>query len=631
MRNLARTLAALTLLGAFLGACGGNGSSKGDKTPSNGITVIDDGAPATKQETILAQTDADGFLTKDAALELFASQYGDLPGVRVPKGPNGPASDGNLAIGSVFRFWDDLTEAQRVRVRELLDEPSDFTPSGRGRSRASDASAEYQRTAEALLVALEARLGPLGVPIQLTASDRTFRVDGVPALADTQLVDGVCRIRAYVRHLPPLAPVSETLIHELFHCFQQVWNNGRLFAPAGNWVTEGTAEWVGAVVTAQLGGQADRTATQWLGVWYRTARTELFRRSYDAFGFFQTAQQEGVDVFARMRSIVTAPNAAAAYAAVGVSGERWASNWATTQFNAPTFGDRWYLRGAGIPTIPSEGLARAVYSPFGNGSVGTIQSTPYATARGSFSLQADLTRFTSSDPTAGVARLGLGEDKPLSELRDGPYCTAQDSQRCVCPAGTRQAGRVFPSIRGGDTIIALGGADQAASVEIVGTSLEDECNRDRTCPVGRWKMNTPATGLPFSLSSGGVGKVLIIEPDGRLTQSFDEFVTARGTQRGFTFVLSATGAITAEITIPPGVEFPTDMRPRNVAAGGITGQFVLTSPEGDQNVITGPDFTAVVSALVTADPSRTATLSCRPDGTLTIDAPGGLSEVYSPA
>jgi hypothetical protein len=611
----------------LLSACGGSSSKKS----GNGSGSFEQAQPVTRQDKILAQTTDEGFLPKDAALQLFALQYGPLPGVSVPKGTNGPATDGNLAIANVFRVWNELTPEQQTKIREYLETPPDFTPGGPGKARRFDppSAAAYQAAADTALPALERHFGALGIPVRVVASRGTVIVDGQPAFADTLVERGTCRIRAFTRYFSEPTGVSETMIHELFHCYQFVWTSNRL--GMANWVIEGTAEWVGATIAAELGAGPDATATGFLQQWYATPHTALFRRSYDAIGFFALAQQSGVDVMGRLRSVVTARTNAGAYGALGRSGTGFGTEWAMTQTDQPRFGSSWFLRGSGIPSVPNASADDAFYrsqaQSLGNGQRDTVTAPAYTTARVVVGLDADLTRFNASATTGGTARLGLTQDKSLSELRDGPYCTARDLNRCRCPEGTPQAGRTFPAITAGPTILVIGGAEHGASLEVVGTSLEDECGVPRPCPVGTWKMNTLPTGLPFTPTSGGTGKVLTIAADGRLVQSFAEYVTMNGEKNGAVFFVEARGQLTGRIAIPADNPRPTGMRVTDVDANGITGIERITFPDGQTMEISGPDFTAVASAL--ADLGRTATINCAAPNTLTVTA-GGITETYSP-
>ncbi|MFZ4585058.1 MAG: hypothetical protein ACOYNI_07490 [Acidimicrobiia bacterium] len=625
MRATKVLLAALVVGTLAVGGCNSSKSSKGPSTTAES-SFSADAKPTTVQQQLLEQRNADDQLTKDAALQLFALQYGDLPGVTVPSGTPGPNEDGNLAIANVLRYWNDLTDAQRSAIRSALELPATFTPGGPGKARKAEVDiAPYQRALDAVLPVLERRFGPLGVPINIVASNhRVLARNGAPAFADTLVDGGTCRIRVFPAQFPAPAGLSVTMTHEAFHCFQGVWTGGR-YGPA-DWVTEGTAEYVGAYVTTEAGGSTDATVQGNLVDYYSSPGRSLFRRAYDAFGFWAYVQQSGIDVFARLRSIVTAPSSTAAFAAIGGSGNAFNGEWASTQVDRPGFGNRWVLRGVGVPAVPdSVGLT---YRPLANGQSSTLNSRPYATARVALNLRADLTRFESSDPSAGFVHMGTTDDRTLDALRGQPYCTAEDSRRCVCPPGTPQAGRTFPQITGGDSVIVVGAGASSGSVTLRATSLEDECGRERACPVGRWKMNTNATGLPFTVTSGGTGKVISITAEGALTQSFAEYAPLNGTQNGATFVVTGSGQITGRIAIPSGVPQPQNMRVTDPDTSGFSGSERITFPDGTVQEISGAEFTSLAGDL--AGLGRTATISCSNSNTLLVQA-GGITETYQPA
>ena len=615
----------------LLSSCGGSSKSSSSSSKEPALSA---------QEQVLAQINDEGYLPKDAALQLFALQYGPLPGVTTPKGPPGENADGNLAITNVFRVWSELTAAQQAKVIEYLELPADFTPArlgaasispsttaagGPGRSRRADTDvAPYRASADAVLPYLANHFGPLGVPLDVQSSTlRVVASDGSPALADAIVLDGQCRVRVFPRTFAPPSGPSITLAHEIFHCYQQVWNGGVL-ASSRAWVEEGTAEWVGMTINAEAGGPEDNAIRGNFSVWYRFPDRPLFRRAYDAVAFFTLAQQKGVDVMSRMRAVVTARSNRASFDALGAPlGESFSSDWATTERSEPSWGARWALRGPGVPTVNRTLPVR--YEPVRNGATKTISSPAFASAQGTVSLQADITRFESALPSAGYMHTST-QERSLASLRDEAWCTASDVSRCRCPEGTVQAGREFPAITPGDSVIVVSAATEASSVSVRGTSLEDECGVPRPCPVGTWKMNTLPTGLPFTPTSGGTGKVLTIAADGRLVQSFAEYVTMNGEKNGAVFFVEARGQLTGRIAIPADNPRPTGMRVTDVDANGITGIERITFPDGQTMEISGPDFTAVASAL--ADLGRTATINCAAANALTVTA-GGITETYA--
>ena len=76
MRRPSRFLIIVVVASTVLGACGGSSKSPDSAEPSESWK------PTTVQERLLAETTDEGVLPREAALQLFALQYGPLPGVR---------------------------------------------------------------------------------------------------------------------------------------------------------------------------------------------------------------------------------------------------------------------------------------------------------------------------------------------------------------------------------------------------------------------------------------------------------------------------------------------------------------------------------------------------------------------
>jgi len=335
MRRLLVVVLVIATVTAALSAC--DESSKQADGPKRSA-IFAQLEPTTVQAQLLAQTTDEGYLPKEAALQLFAVQYGPIPGVAIPTGPPGPSVSGTLAARNVLRVFDELSAEQQVAIREALDLGADDVSGGPGRARATgwrfDPAVEpYQASVDAVLPALARAFGRLDLPVQVTvATERPGST--APQVADTTTVGGACRIRVFPARFPAPRGPSNTLIHELFHCYQLAWNGAR----SPDWVLEGTAEWVGATIGAEQGISDDVDAAGNLRNWYTTPRTPLFRRAYDALGFFVLAQQMGVDVRSRLRDVVVAGTSAGAYAAVGMNGPGFGGPWATTQTGQERFG-----------------------------------------------------------------------------------------------------------------------------------------------------------------------------------------------------------------------------------------------------------------------------------------------------
>jgi hypothetical protein len=547
----------------------------------------------------------------------------------------------------VFRNWAALSPEQQTAVRARLDLPDDFDPtaplpavapddgagsggsSGGGRSagvRRNPAS-PYEDSLRPTLAAMERHLGPLGAQLRVVTSNDDVRgFNGMRALADTILISAdVCRIRVYPAVFPVPSGPSQTLAHELFHCFQQRWRGSPL-GDASAWIQEGTAEWAAATVTAELGGTVDPGLRDWTIEYYMTPRRPLFSRTYDAFGWFAYVAESTGPIWDRLRAVVIAGSNEASFAAAtgGASGESFDAGWASSQVGDGSWGERWMLDGPGVPPIRRQ--VPPPYPPLGNGANVAVTAPGYGTGPGSARLEAELTKFNAIPPTVGYVRLG-GSDRRLSELTGTTWCTGSGSN-CTCPPGTRHQGQTFPRLPGGQMAVSVGGGAESASLTIQGVSLEDECGGRGACPVGKFKMNAIPTGQPFTVESGGTGTLVTVDPSGLLTMDFSEYVPLVASNPRDTALksyMNPSGFVTAHVTLPADGTPPRDV-PIEGADGSTLGGSGRIEDHGQVVLeMTGADMRSV--ALAAGGAYGNALLSCVDDDTLTISA-GGIVQTY---
>ncbi len=655
----AAALAALLLLAACGGSSdpsGGTGGAAGPGGDRAGEQAVGDEVsagvpfqedpwePADEYQRLAAQVSADGVLDAKSALQLFALQYGELPGVPVPAGDPGPAQSGTFAVRAVLANWSALNPDTRDAVRRVLELPDGYDPAaplpaeapssddGNGgprhpAARRDTPTAAYQTSLDQVAPALERHLGPLGATVRLETSDAVERepTTGQQALADTLLLsDGICRIRVYPAVFPPPTGPAGTLAHELFHCYQQRWNGSPLGARAG-WIQEGTAEWVTSAVMAELGGDTDRTLRAWLIEYHLTPGRALFGRTYDAFGWFAFLAERTGPLWDRLQPVVLAGTNEGAFAAAtgGASDEAFNAEWASSQAGRRQWGELWALDGPGVPVL---GAVDPPYRPLGNGETSGVTADGYATGLRSASLQADLTRFNALTPTVGHVRIG-SSDRLLSELTGTAWCTDPDGV-CTCPPGTRRAGETFPPLPGGNTAVAIGAGSQPASLTIQGISLEEECGGRGRCPVGKFKMDAVPTGQPFQVESGGTGTIVTVDESGLLTMDFSEYVplvAASTRDPELKSYMSPAGFVTGQVTLPADGSPPVDVPIENPDGSGLAGSGRVVDRGQVVLEMTGADMRSV--ALAAGGAYGNALLSCLDDDTLTVSA-GGIVQTY---
>jgi hypothetical protein len=232
-----------------------------------------------------------GTLPSDDALGLFASIYGELPGVPAQFDGVRPG-DGSLAIRNVLATWDELDAAQQRAISERLSEPGSGEPGGLRRAPTTP-DAELQRAAESFAAEAAARFGaPLRARmVVMTAPQSTL---GDDALADATPLSGgrfppdaahdTCRIRVREDRRDD----RSTLAHEVVHCLQyDLAFASYLVTP--DWIMEGSAEWAGT----RLAGLGD-VASGHFATWLRRDGS-LFDLDYSAVGYFWTIESMGAD------------------------------------------------------------------------------------------------------------------------------------------------------------------------------------------------------------------------------------------------------------------------------------------------------------------------------------------------
>lgn len=598
----------------------------------------------TAYEGLAAEVARTGDVTK--SLQLFAMQYGPLPGVPATSLPASPPTEGNLSISAVFDVWNKIATAQQDAVRAALDLPPNYVPNKQVGLRTSPTSQvdngavrpaiyspgrnvePFRRSGTQVLAALESHLGPLGVPVEYRFDSHPPIQNGAPAFASTLVLDGRCRVTIYPTLSEPTGP-DQTLAHEFTHCYQQVWRGTAAMPRNMWWIQEGQAEWASSVVMSELGGATDQYAQINLQNWSVTPGTTLTERTYDAYGFFAYANQTDGQLWSRMRDIATSPTPAAAVntARGSVSSGDFVAGWASTQFQRQPLGTQWFIQGPGVPSVSRSVELR--YEPLANGAVANLSAPAFATGRWVRQVTADTIRISLSETTAGSARLPSGT-RSLSDLTGQTWCTSGSGQ-CTCPAGSARAGHSFPRLDASTLIVGAGGGESTASAQLRGRSLADECGEIDDCPIGTWTQNEIHTIPGAVVTSGGTGTRITVSPDGRVVQSFDDYVpiTATGTRRGSVVVhLAPTGEVTGHVDIPDG-RF-TSSPVTQVNADGLHGSGY--TEVGGQRVPLSIEELKTMGFALNASPQggggRPTTMRCVGPNELVLEAGPSLRQTY---
>ena len=267
--------------------------------------------PADKLETEVPKS---GYLTKKAALTLFAIAFGPVPGVRTPKKP-GAVHTTTTVVAAVLQHLDEYTPKQQRAIKRLLEPPPgsvtiEVPPATVATATADVRSPRVNAVTVAHVVrsaitpdpATETRLRDIASDFRNLYSKPEFLGIDIPGRVNLVVTGDVfprplppgyrgeppawargvvenarigCNITFNQKLLADEQTVRFDIAHEMFHCFQGAMTN---LQPRPLWVIEGSAEFAAADVTNFEKGQ-----------WYDyilDPTKNLFTRSYDALGFY---------------------------------------------------------------------------------------------------------------------------------------------------------------------------------------------------------------------------------------------------------------------------------------------------------------------------------------------------------
>ena len=256
-----------------------------------------------------------------------------------------------------------------------------------------------------------------------------------------------------------LGTMREVIAHEVFHCFEAVmagdeanWNR----KPDPAWLIEGAAEWVGL----ELAGGKHPVADDERAIFYEHPDVSLFKRTYDAIGFFDHMQSVGLAPWSRFKTMFAQENDESAYFAAVADNLDFLTSEASVFFR----------EASGWPWAP-----RPQNAPSGGGRF--PPKTAAVTGAGHAPVEV-------ADHTDGVEHLvlsGMSKSKPVLELRvrkgyvrlrssngddvdqvvTGAIKLCSLKEGCNCPGHDEHA----PVFRDGD--LAITGATTGGEVELI--------------------------------------------------------------------------------------------------------------------------------------------------------------------
>jgi hypothetical protein len=311
---------------------------------TTGATSIAATPPSpTAWDAVTAHIGADGQLDLAGTRLAFALLFHPLPGVQLPPGATttDERSNGTLVARSVLNHWNELSVADRTIMAPYFDAsdasstaaPSTSPPttaSGHGKSwsAAAPPSAETAQltwvsdqvwtiaqkeadkfeffgTSQAFFEVRFAKDESIGKDGKKDGADAwtdvvgdKYKLDPHNLIASTTQQPAKCII-----FLPPhvwttlpssgspSTSLTEQLAHEVFHCYQGDIigrHSLTLYEKSPSWLIEGGAAWAGADYAGSNQGYDD-----WYQGWLENPTKSLFKRSYDAIGFYSIMQRIG--------------------------------------------------------------------------------------------------------------------------------------------------------------------------------------------------------------------------------------------------------------------------------------------------------------------------------------------------
>lgn len=480
----ARRPAALFIAAALVAAVTACGSDDGRTKPGLEPSGTSTPEAPTAWEAALGGISADGTFTKDAALALFAVAFGAMPGVDPPTGPPGHIPSATLALRAVLAHEDELSDEQRARVAEVRAVPDGrageaielaaFAPRSQAAAPATPVPSvnpdlRHQIEAKALQLRqdIAARVGR-DIPGKLTLVFDPVN-EGDPAtgslkagMADAQFSGGTytgCTLHLYPATFTQGSDPVVTTAHEMIHCFQAAlhpteaaWDN------APSWSIEGSAEW-GA---AELVGPDSLDPQLWQS-YLTTPGTSLFKRTYEAIGFYAHLAETGHSPWAAYRDLWAATGNTAKFAALAATAADVLDSWASSMTRKSDFGSAWDTTGPGITSDSSPRFPLAVGK---NASV-KVKAAPYTNIVYALAANTDLIDVMIT----GHARLGDGQVDETS-LASQTFCLRPDG--CKCPdGGTAESAT---QLQGTGALLALTGGPDGANGTVTGRDLDCKGN-----------------------------------------------------------------------------------------------------------------------------------------------------------
>jgi hypothetical protein len=448
-------------------------------------------SPGPAWQTILAAIGDDGTVSKDTALQAFSLAIGPLPGVSVPAGDTGMMQSGSMAVRWLVSHWQEISAEQQQAAIGMLPELGElqaYAPEVvlAAQNRTND---YYTQLAREKFAEIGANLqSPLNIGLTINA-----RV-GLPVKASSAAETGVYNAQGGFSGTPAKcvivvsawldrrgdADVEASITHETWHCYEgaivglaRYWSDN----PA-SWIIEGEAEWVAAT----LNPDAPMMAQPW-PFYLGYPGDPLFSQSYQAIGFYSQLDSSGTDPWTTLADILKAPDNASAFAAAGADSDAFLDRWASGFLRDDSRGDPWQITG---PAVTSDKAPLNGISLNNGGSVGV-------------SVPAYANEVSEFGETPDVMQVAMSGHARVSDANGHDYLVGGEADFCMLLTGCECPGSDDPPplpLEGAAVVLAVTGGAAGSAGTLIGTQLDDFCNKGVSGTwTGTWT-NSPDFGTP---------------------------------------------------------------------------------------------------------------------------------------
>jgi hypothetical protein len=289
--------------------------------------------------------------------------------------------------------------------------------------------------------------------------------DGEYGSADPDYAGGVyagCKINLTAKTTgnEPLV-ITNTLAHELFHCFQyDGYRTAEAAFSAPGWVIEGEAAWVGT----DIGGVDASNSRHWMRYLTNPPKS-LFLRAYDAIGFFAHLAETGTDPWSVFRATWAAGgDSPLAFRQADADRDSFLDSWSSGLLRQPARGSSWDTTSPDITDDAATPIAVSV----GNGDTIPFAAAPYTNDLEAVTVSADVFILTGT----GNVRFSDGQ-MDQAQVERLAFCGNEDRCRPTCPDGSALPEQL--ASLGPEPVVAATGGQDGSSGLLVGMTIEDFC------------------------------------------------------------------------------------------------------------------------------------------------------------